>query len=322
MNRPDSSHRRSSWKSPALGTTAVVARWLLLPLVAAACIAALSPASTQAQAGGDDGRHMLWEVADGEATAGYLLGSVHYMKPEAYPLDSVYDRAFESADVVAFEVDLDSLQAEAQTLFLSMGTYQDETTLSRVLSDSTWESLETRLGSLGLPAAQMQQFEPWAVALTVTALELQRAGYSPESGVDRHFFDRAREAGKTVVGFETPAEQLRYFDEMTVDLQTAFLRYSLQDAERTMEQFDEIVEAWQAGDADRLADLVQGELDARFPRLYETIVAGRNRTWMPRITELLESDRMPLIVVGAGHISGPDGLATLLREAGFTVEQI
>ncbi|MFW6193208.1 MAG: TraB/GumN family protein [Gemmatimonadota bacterium] len=265
---------------------------------------------------------MLWEVADGEATAGYLLGSVHYMKPEAYPLDSVYDRAFESADVVAFEVDLDSLQAEAQTLFLSMGTYQDETTLSRVLSDSTWESLETRLGSLGLPAAQMQQFEPWAVALTVTALELQRAGYSPESGVDRHFFDRAREAGKTVVGFETPAEQLRYFDEMTVDLQTAFLRYSLQDAERTMEQFDEIVEAWQAGDADRLADLVQGELDARFPRLYETIVAGRNRTWMPRITELLESDRMPLIVVGAGHISGPDGLATLLREAGFTVEQI
>lgn len=322
MTSTDSSQRRPFAATAAPPTPATVARRPLLLLAAAGLLAGLSPAPTSAQTEESDGQHMLWDISDGEATAGYLLGSVHYMKPEIYPLDSVYQRAFRSADVVAFEVDLDSLQVEAQTLFIRMGTYQDETTLSGVLSDSTWSALEARLASLGLPASQLQRFEPWAVAFTVTALQLQRAGYSPESGIDRHFFDRAKEAGKTIVGFETPAEQMGYFDEMSVDLQTAYLRYSLEDAERTLQQFDDMVAAWQAGDADQLAELVQGQLNARFPQLYETIVAGRNRTWMPRITELLESDWMPLIVVGAGHITGPDGLLTLLREKGYAVEQM
>lgn len=322
LNSMNSSLGRRSDARPACPTSATVTRRLLLSLAAAGILAALTSTPVRAQAGGDGGQHMVWEISNGEATAGYLLGSVHYMKRDAYPLDSVYQQAFEAADVVAFEVDLDSLQAEAQTLFISMGTYQDETTLSGVLSDSTWTALEARLASLGIPAAQMQRFEPWAMAFTVTALELQRAGYSQESGIDRHFFDRATEAGKTVVGFESPTEQLRYFDEMSVDLQTAYLRYSLQDAERTLQQFDKMVAAWQAGDADQLTDLVQGELRGRFPRLYETIVVERNRKWMPQITELLESDDIPLIVVGAGHIAGPEGLVTLLRETGYAVEQM
>lgn len=322
MKQVDRTHTRPFDASPASQAAAAVARGVVLLLAAGGMIAALSAAVAPVHAQEADARHMLWEISDGEATVGHLLGSVHYMKPEVYPLASAYQRAFDAADVVAFEVDLDSLQAEAPGLFSRLGTFQDETTLQAVIPDSTWTALEARFGSLGLPASQMQGFEPWAVAFTVTALDLQRAGYSPESGIDRHFFDRTKDAGKSIVGLESPAEQMRYFDEMSVDLQAAFLHYSLQDAERTMEQFDEIVAAWEVGDADRLADLVQGELGERFPRLYETIIAERNRKWIPQITALAEGDGMPLIIVGAGHITGPDGLVTLLHEQGYAVEQI
>lgn len=290
--------------------------------VASLLAGALGAASARAQQAADAQKHMLWEVSTGEGTAGYLVGSVHYMKSDAYPLDSIYDRAFESADALAFEVNLDSAQTDAQTLLQEYGTYRGEQSLQDALPDSTWAALRSRLGELGLPAARMGRFEPWAVALTVTALQVQRAGYSPQSGIDRHFFDRAGEAGKAIVALETAEEQIKIFDGLPADLQAAFLRHSLREAERMVQEFDDMVAAWRAGDTGRLMELLRGEMHEKYPGLYRTLLVERNRNWMPQITEMLEGDRLPMIVVGAGHVPGEGGLAAMLREQGYTVEQL
>lgn len=48
-------------------------------------------------------RHMLWTISSEDGPEGSLVGSVHLMKPDVYPLGKAYDRAFAAADVVAFE---------------------------------------------------------------------------------------------------------------------------------------------------------------------------------------------------------------------------
>lgn len=306
--------------APAIRGAGRPARRILLLLVASALAAATvaSPAAAQEDAGQ---KHMLWEISSDQGTLGYLVGSVHYMKPDAYPLGAAYDRAFESADVLAFEVNLDSLQSQSMSLFQRYGMYQGGQTLQGQLPDSTYALLQEELGQMGLPLARLQSLEPWAVSLTVTALQLRNAGYSGQSGIDRHFFDRAKEAGKALAALETTEEQIKFFDELPPELQATYLHKSLLEADRAVQQIDEIVAYWKAGEAEQATELVEGEMRENYPELYQTLIVQRNRDWMPQLTRMLRSDRVPMFVVGLGHVTGPNGLVGMLREEGYTVRQ-
>jgi uncharacterized protein YbaP (TraB family) len=57
------------------------------------------------------------------------------------------------------------------------------------------------------------------------------------------------------------------------------------------------------------------------PALYESLLAARNRKWIPKIEALLNGDRNYLVIVGTGHLVGPDGVVELLRRAGITAVQ-
>jgi uncharacterized protein YbaP (TraB family) len=49
-------------------------------------------------------------------------------------------------------------------------------------------------------------------------------------------------------------------------------------------------------------------------------LADRNRRWADAITERLAGSGETVIVVGAGHLAGPDSVPTLLRARGVAVD--
>jgi uncharacterized protein YbaP (TraB family) len=269
----------------------------------------------------DGGQNMLWTLSKNGNTAGYLVGSVHFMKPEAYPLPAAYDDAFAAADVLAFETNLDSAEAQSQTLIRRLGMYAGSKTLKTELADSTYALLQARTDSLGLNLTRMRKLEPWVMSMVVPVTQMQRAGYSGQSGIDRHFFTKAKKADKERTAFETPAQQMSFFDQFPSDRQEAFLRYSLQEAARNVQRMDDMTAAWMAGDTEQLETFMQDQMQTNFPDLYQTLIVERNQNWMPQITALLDDERRPMIVVGAGHVVGEEGLVTLLREKGYTVTQ-
>jgi hypothetical protein len=55
--------------------------------------------------------------------------------------------------------------------------------------------------------------------------------------------------------------------------------------------------------------------------LYRRLLVDRNQNWMPQIEAMIENNDRPMIVVGAGHMPGSDGLIALLEARGYTVEQ-
>jgi uncharacterized protein YbaP (TraB family) len=73
---------------------------------------------------------------------------------------------------------------------------------------------------------------------------------------------------------------------------------------------------WSAGDYESFERLVLPDNEAS-PAIY----AERNKKWMPIIIEAVKE--MPtLFVFGAGHLTGPEGVVRMLRDAGYTVEQV
>jgi uncharacterized protein YbaP (TraB family) len=82
----------------------------------------------------------------------------------------------------------------------------------------------------------------------------------------------------------------------------------------------EIVRAWKSGDVESLEEhLLAGMRD--YPEIHRKVIDERSRRWMPQIEGLLSRGENPLIVVGAGHLVGKNGLIQLLKARGYRVEQ-
>ncbi len=288
-------------------------------VVLALAIALLTPpvlADSPASEGAD--KTFMWRVGGDNATV-YLLGSVHAMKEDSYPLPSAMETAFDSVDTVVFEVDLDDLDSAAIQM-LAAGTLDGEETLEEVVGWATWTTLMVQVERTDIPAVMFRRMKPWMAAVTITALAMTDAGYLPSAGVDAYFSRRADEAGKERIALETVEFQVGLFADLTAEQSLAFLRYTLVDLKTVIPELDELSAHWRAGRVEAVEALM-AEGFAEFPELLEKMVTDRNLAWMSPIEELLAGDSDTMVVVGALHLVGEDGLVDLLRKRGYTVER-
>ena len=283
--------------------------------LAAALLALAVPAAAQ-HATEDARRPPLFVLEDADSKV-YLLGSIHALPADALPLPAAVEAAFEAADVVAFEIDLDAAQSEAPAM-AQKGL--DGVTVADALSPVQLERFDAALERLGVPAPALHAFEPWLAALTVTAFDVQTRGMMAEGGVDRHLFDRAKALDREIVPFETVALQTDVFDGLRVEDQVAFLMATIDglDAGDDTDAYQLLLDAWAEGDDDGLATMMTEGLDSS-PALFDRLLTARNRAWVPQVEALLARDQDALVVVGAGHLVGEASVVTLLREAGYSV---
>jgi uncharacterized protein YbaP (TraB family) len=81
-----------------------------------------------------------------------------------------------------------------------------------------------------------------------------------------------------------------------------------------------IVRAWQTGDVRSLeGHLLAGMRD--YPEINRKVIEDRNRRWLPQIEALLSRGENALVVVGAAHLVGNNGVIQLLKDRGYRVEQ-
>ena len=265
-----------------------------------------------------DDLHVFWQVA-GKHNTVYLLGSVHVLHANDHALPAVTDAAYADAEVLVEELDLyaamgDMFGPEALALqFLPQGQG-----LSAVLGPELYDKLRAAAKPLGLDMDYISRMQPWYIASTISSLRLLKAGYSPGDGVDFQFAARAHRDEKPIVGLETAAEQLGFFASMPMAEQRKFLAATLEDSEGA-DELREITEAWRKGDLVALeAELKQGMEEE--PELFEKIVLQRNRNWLPRLEQMLaDPDQDYLVVTGALHMIGPQGLVEQLRAKGYKI---
>lgn len=284
----------------------------------AMCVLTLVLVASPSQAAEPDGSVFMWKAQKDGAVV-YLLGSVHALKEDAYPLPAAIEAAFDRSDVVVFEVDLDAMTSAAVKM-LAAGSLEDGQTLEQIAGPAIWSEFSRKMNAAGMPSGMFQFMKPWMAALTVMGFELENAGYSPASGVDIHFSNGAKAAGKERKALETPEFQIGLFADLTPDESLSFLDYTLADLKTMIPLMDEIYAKWLVGDAQYVQSML-GEEFGDFPELYEKLISGRNRNWMPVIEGLLAGQRDAMVVVGAMHLVGEDGIIEMLRQKGYTVTQ-
>jgi uncharacterized protein YbaP (TraB family) len=167
-------------------------------------------------------------------------------------------------------------------------------------------------------------FETWFVGLTISLVEMSKQGLDPKLGLDQHFMEKAQQAGKPAVGLEKAADQIGLLDGMDAQEQRQLVKQSLEEAGKGPEYTDRLHRAWRNGDADFIWRETALELKREFPRLYQRINVDRNNHWLPQIERRLQQPGRDntLVVVGALHLLGSDGVVEKLRARGYKVERV
>jgi uncharacterized protein YbaP (TraB family) len=52
------------------------------------------------------------------------------------------------------------------------------------------------------------------------------------------------------------------------------------------------------------------------------LITDRNRNWLPVIEAYQRKPQTRFILVGVGHLVGPDGLIEALKKRGYTVDKL
>lgn len=193
-------------------------------------------------------------------------------------------------------------------------------TLDQIVAPGVYAEVKKRAEKAGLPMMAVQRMKPWLVAITLMAPTLQAAGFKPELGIDRHFFDRARDSGMKRQALETMAYQLDRFDSLSPSLQEALLKTTMEDLDSEVEGVKELARAWMFGNVGAIEKMTLTTLKEA-PELYQKLLVERNHNWIPHVEACLKQNSGCFIVVGAAHLVGPDGLPTLLSRKGYRVIQ-
>jgi len=265
-------------------------------------------------------KSFLWKVQSKTSTL-YLLGSIHILKKENYPLGEKIENAFNQSGVLGVEANItDTGKMDLQKM-TEMALYPENDSLEKHISKETYELVKKEAGSLGISLQLLDRQKPWFLATALASLELLKLGYDPNSGVDMYFLSKSK--GKKIVELENLQDQFNLLSGLSDVDQELFLLYTVKDLDILGKEMDRLISAWTSGDTRAVESIMMKSVneDKRLSSIYEKLIYGRNRRMTSKIEDLLKTRDTCFVIVGAGHLVGEKGIPEILKEKGHLVEQ-
>ena len=285
-------------------------------------VLALPGIATSQVVGNGYNNSLIYKIRSDTNTV-YLLGSIHVLAEEYYPLTRSFSYAYYNSQKVVFEIDPEILFSPT-ALKKNEKYYMlpDGQSLKTVLSPDTYKLLKKKLQPLGVDMTEVNKLKPWVVNMNMGEKFDSSIEFRPDLGIESYFYRKAKDAGKPTGGLETVEDQIKVFDTLPMKIQEAMLKESLAitDSKKRERAFLHMVKSWHQGNLEGLEELV--ETMKTYPLFYKKLLVQRNNNWVPQIEKFLTEDKNVLVIVGAAHLAGEDGLLVLLKEKGYELERV
>lgn len=260
---------------------------------------------------------LLYRIEGNGIEASYLFGTMHLVPQKDFKIEDKVKEAFQSADIIALEIDMDDPNMPLQ--MMQNMAMKEGMTLDKLLSEEDYKKLDEELKRLaGVGVAQFNTMKPFFIA---TLLISDFVGEQPAS-FEGTFVEMATAEEKEIVGLETVEEQMTIFDKIPYKDQAEDISEMINDNAEMENLFAKMVELYKKEDAEGLYKVFAEyyEEDEDDTEL-ELMLDDRNENWIPRMGELAKEQSV-FFGVGAGHLGGEKGVLNLLTKAGYTVTPI
>ncbi|MBS1943865.1 MAG: TraB/GumN family protein, partial [Bacteroidetes bacterium] len=268
------------------------------------CVLIPAVAWCQAPANG-----LLWRISGhGLQHPSYVVGTMHSRDARAYGQAPRLLQLVQGLDAVAGELDLTAGPATSrfsmESVMLPEGQRLSDL-YPKKKYDRVQKALQAGMGPMALIADRMKPFFLMAF-LANSTMQADSAMV-----LDQYLQVKAKAMGKEVAGLETAEEQLAAVDGLPLQDQADMLYDAVRNKDGKR-QMDRLLDAYAAGDLDRLAKLAAkgGMSDL----MGEKLLLQRNGVMAHRADSLMQGGRTFLFAVGAAHLSGSQGVLAQLRE--------
>ena len=279
----------------------------------------LGVALTLGFAGAAAAQPAIWTVRSRSATL-VLFGSIHLLPPGLDWRPTALDQALATADELWFEVPITPVsEGEANSAALARGELPQGRRLSNLVTPDEAERLRRVAVALHCDPVAIDRMQPWMAEFTLSVAEDASGGADAFNGVEEQIQARAPPTAKRRA-FETAKQQIGFLAGAPRKDQIASLGWTLSQIDSDPASYRRVVDEWLAADVAGLERDALAPLNAVSPTLYDRLIVARNRAWAKALTARLRRPGSVVVVVGVGHMVGPDGLPALLRAKGFSVE--
>ncbi len=260
----------------------------------------------------------MWVVKT-PATEVTLFGTVHELPAGIDWLSPAIASRFDAADTVVFETILPDDPAALGGLLEILGQDPKLKPLADRVDPAHRAALVKTAADFKLPLAALAHMRTWLAALTLSSLATERQGLSQADGVEATLTTRAKAARKSIVGLETPGQQLGYFAGLPEPDQLALLDVVLDELPTDAVDTKSLLTSWQGGHPEEIA--ADKDLHAT-PALEKALLTDRNARWADWIAGVLKRPGKVFVAVGAAHLAGDNSVLAMLAKQGIVAERV
>ncbi|MBN1778557.1 MAG: TraB/GumN family protein [Clostridiales bacterium] len=280
-------------------------------------------------------RGILYRVTGAEGSA-YLLGSIHIGSSVMHPFGDTLTEAMADSEVFVFETDTSTDESLAQ--LAARQTLPEGASLQTILGNTLFDDITAAYKALGLNTAKLDSRQPWAVINTLAVyssaaeMGVSDVNKAISLGVETAVREYANSHHKRFAYLETVDEIADTMESFSGDLNRCLLQDEADVilGRKSTFETDTIAQWpqwWRDGDAEAFRDFYRFSFLSADTALYEEyedkLITQRNAMMALRLDEMLQGDGTYFVTVGLLHLIGEDGgIPALLREMGFTVEQM
>ena len=229
------------------------------------------------------------------------------------------DRALKTADDIWFELPVDA-QTEADTAAMAtqVGVLPPDGSLFKLLSPRDGALMSQVAAAYDVSPALLDRLQPWLAEIALAGGAYRKAGADANSGVEKTIAAMVAPKARHEA-FETPAEQIALLSNGKLDEQIASLRETMHEMRDKPDEFQILLKAWMDGDIATLQREAIDPIRQTSPELFRRLITERNARWTEILDTRLKGHGRTVVVVGVGHLIGPDGVPARLRALGYSV---
>jgi len=275
--------------------------------------------------GNPNAKHFLWRARSATATV-YFLGSIHIRPDAPLQVPEIVEKSFESADCVGFEYDKskeDDIKKEIDDYLAQHCTYPEGDLIFKHLTPEEWEKVRFLLRGWDIPIELAIHYKPYILSqLAFKRPTKNNAFITKAMGIDNIFFRKAQAAKKPVFGMEFWYEGFKQLDTLSTHDQLCYLYGDSTNKLNHFRFLEEVLADWNCGNTVDIDAISNSGLTPEEKDIVDKILVARNRLWMIQLDRIFQTHGTYFIVVGSAHLVGENGVPNLMKQKGYSVEQL
>lgn len=260
---------------------------------------------------------LLWKISgNGLTKPSFLFGTFHLLCKHDIHFSEQLKKAVNFCDEIYMELDMD----DPSTMLTAMMymNMRNDTTLPDLYSAKDYERLKNYFSdTLKMPLALLQKTKPYFL---VALLYPRMMNCSSPAGVEEELVKLAKEDKKEIKGLETMQFQASVFDSIPYQWQAKELLKNIDSFSVNKKEFETMLDFYKKQNLDSIKTML-GKSEFGSDKYDDLLLNNRNKKWVQKLDSIMKKESV-FVAVGAGHLVGDQGLISLLKKQGYTVEPL